>query len=329
MARSVAIIGAGQIGYAAAGAFANRGWDVTIYARSKPKWFRRGLHRFSAYRVGECTPPSADVVFDTIAFDDMDVARYDPSDVGRLIAISSASVYCDDAGRTLDEAQTNGWPDFGGAVTEDQATVPPGPATYSTRKVRMEDKARELFGDRATVFRPCAIYGAHSRHPREWWFIKRYLDGRPRIPLMDGGASRFQTTDADDIGYAGVLAAERALGGIFNIADEDSPSVLEIGVALSHSFQPLPEFVSAPGDGTVGRTPWSVGKPFMVSAKKLVKAGFEDQINYGAGVLPASGWLRELNPKDWRAAFPVLAGYPYDHFDYAAEDEFFEHRLNS
>ena len=31
-------------------------------------------------------------------------------------------------------------------------------------------------------------------------------------------------------------------------------------------------------------------------------------------------WLVEYNPADWRAAFPQLTVYPWDLFDYAAED---------
>ncbi len=326
MARSVAIIGAGQIGYAAAQAFCERGWDVTVHARSKPIWQNGVLCNFKRCVAGTKPAPSADAVVDTIAFDEDDVARYDPDYVGRYIAISSASVYCDAAGRTLDEARLNGWPEFSGAITEDQSTVLPGRATYSTRKIRMENKAGELFGDRTTILRPCAIYGEHSRHPREWWFVKRYLDGRARIPLIFDGASRFQTTNAEDIGYACVLVAEGNLGGVFNVADEDCPSVLEIGEVLSPNFEALPDFVPVSVDAGVGRTPWSVAKPFMVSGKKLVDAGFKDQVNYGAGVIAAAAWLEALNPTNWRTAFPQLAAYPWDLFDYEAEDRFFDER---
>ena len=335
---SVAIIGAGQIGHAAAMAFIDRGWNVTVYARTAPTWplgaskqgsglidktlkWRPFDAAFRPHDVSKDPAPNADVVLDTIAFDAADVERYDPDSIDRLIVISSSSVYCDDQGRTLDEAAQNGFPGFRGAVSEDQSTVAPGPDTYSTRKIRMEQRAAELFGNRATILRPCAIYGRWSRHPREWWFVKRLLDGRPQIPLIHGGQSQFQTTDVDDIAYFAVDAAEQSLGGVYNIADEGCPTVAEIGEILSDPFDDPPELVSLDGAGLVGRTPWSVAKPFIISNARLVATGYDMPSTYGSGVPTAALWLRELNPDDWRKAFPQLAAYPWDLFNYAAEDE--------
>ena len=42
-----------------------------------------------------------------------------------------------------------------------------------------------------TVLRPCAIHGLGSRHPREWWFVKRILDRRPDHTSGVWGTSRF------------------------------------------------------------------------------------------------------------------------------------------
>ncbi|MDN3645061.1 NAD-dependent epimerase/dehydratase family protein [Pontixanthobacter aestiaquae] len=340
---SVAIIGAGQIGYATAMAFIDRGWSVTVYARTAPSWplgtskLRRGLidkalkwrpfdAAFRQHDASENPAPNADLVLDTIAFDAADVERYDPNRVGRLIAISSASVYCDQKGRTLDEAAQNGFPEFGGAVSENQSTVAPGPETYSTRKIRMEQRAAKLFGDRATILRPCAIYGEWSRHPREWWFIKRLLDGRSQIPLIHGGLSQFQTTSVEDIAYFAVDAAEQSLGGVYNVADEGCPTVAEIGEILSDPFDNPPELVPLDGAGLVGRTPWSVAKPFSISNARMVAAGYDLPSTYGSGAPQAARWLRELNPADWQTAFPQLAAYPWDLFDYDTEDSFLKGR---
>lgn len=324
MARSVAIIGAGQIGYAAWHLFRDEGWDVRLLARSRPTWLSEEAAGFSSYTAGEDTAPEADIVLDTIAFDEADVARYQPDAVGRLIVVSSASVYCDGQGRTLDEAAQNGFPEFDGPITEDQSVIAPGPQTYSTRKVRMENAASEKFGDRATILRPCAIYGQHSRHPREWWFVKRMLDQRDRIPLIHGGLSQFQTTDANDIAMFAADAAENAIGGIYNIGDERSPTILDIGNAIALHFDHRPEFVTLDSDGLIGRTPWSVPKPFTVSSRKACEAGSYLQAQYNGAVALAILWLKELNPTDWRASFPQLAAYPWDLFDYEAEDRFFD-----
>ena len=324
MTRSVAIIGAGQIGFSAVAAFLGPDWDIRVCARNKPSWLP-GDFTFEHYELGKAPAPTADVVIDTIAYDEEDVARYDPGKVGRLIVISSASVYCDDAGRTLDEAAQNGFPEFNGPITESQQTIAPGPATYSTRKVRMENKATETFGDSATILRPCAIYGPFSRHPREWWFVKRMLDGRKRIPLAFGGDSQFHTTSAQTIGKFALAAAEFDLGGIFNLADNQAADVAQIGRAIAGELHSKCEFITfeGPPQGSVGRTPWSVPLPFIVSTEKAHATGWDDFTIY-PGQSGFLGWLEEIDPADWRSVFPQLAAYPWDLFDYEAEDRFFD-----
>ncbi len=321
MSKSVAIIGAGQIGFAAAKAFAQAGWKTTIHARSAPEWNVDDAP-FASYTLGEDSAPTADCIIDTIAFDAEDVARYDPQDVGRLIAISSASVYCDDNGRTLDEAAQNGFPEFAEPVSEANPTVAPGPDTYSTRKIRMEQRALEGFGERTTILRPCAIYGPWSRHPREWWFVKRLLDGRERIPLALRGSSRFQTTDVHAIGTLALHAAEQGLGGVYNVADADSPDVEAIGKTVIQALDKTVDIV--PIDGAeVGRTPWSVPRSFMIDGSKAQGVAGYRSPRYADAAGPAIEWLAKCDPDDWSEQFPQLASYPWDLFDYAAEHAFF------
>lgn len=324
MARSVAIVGAGQIGYAAWHHLGDEGHLATVHARSKPDWLAGFDDHFHSYELDKDPPPESEVVLDTIAFDAADVERYDPDRTGRLILVSSASVYCDAEGRTLDEAAQNGFPVFHGPITETQATVAAGPETYSTRKIRMEERALELFGDRATILRPCAIYGPHSRHPREWWFVKRMLDARRRIPLSCSGKSQFQTTGTDLIGDFVVAAAEIGLGGIYNLADATSPTVLEMGQTIARILAADVRFECFEGypEAMIGRTPWSVPRPFVIDGAKAAQDGGLARITYDMEAEGAVNWLRQSNPDDWRAAFPQLAGYPWDLFDYAGEDAY-------
>jgi nucleoside-diphosphate-sugar epimerase len=119
--------------------------------------------------------------------------------VGHFIVVSSASVYRDGLGRTLDEASQTGFPELPDPIPETHPTVDPGPATYSTRKVALERHLLDEATAPVTVLRPCAIYGIGSRHPREWWFVKRILDRRPAIPMAYRGASRFHTSSVANI----------------------------------------------------------------------------------------------------------------------------------
>lgn len=327
MLGTVAIVGAGQIGYAARRWLQQAGYNVRVLARTMPAWLDDRASDFTRYVASEDRAPKADVVLDTIAFDAGDISRYDPDQIGRLIVVSSASVYRDPAGRTLDEAARNGFPEFAGPVVEDHPTLEPGPDTYSTRKVRMERAAIARFGNRATVLRPCAIHGPHSRHPREWWFVKRMLDGRQAIPLAHGGRSRFQTTATGLIGEFVVMASRHALGGIYNIADADSPNVREIGAAIAHHLNRAPSFIPIEGDGgsrAAGRTPWSVPRPFVTSGAEAMRDGSLTRMNYFAGVESAVRWLEQAAPGDWRSTFPQLAAYPWELFDYEAEDALME-----
>lgn len=323
MSRSVAIVGAGQIGFAAATAFAEAGWDVRVLARSQPEWHFEGV-RFEPYVIGVSDAPIADAIIDTIALDDEDVRRYDPCTFGRLVVVSSASVYCDAEGWTLDEAAQNGFPNFVHAITESQATVTPGPETYSTRKMRMENAARDCFRERATILRPCAIHGPWSRHPREWWFVKRLLDGRRNIPLAHRGMAQFQTTAARLIGKAALSAVVKSMAGTFNLADDNSPTVHCIDLAIAEALGQKPNFVLFDCDstGAVGRTPWSIPAPMVVSGSKANETFDLTRLPYSFAVNRVVDWLADRNPPDWRQAFPQLAAYPWDLFDYEAEDRF-------
>lgn len=289
------------------------------------EWLERVPGDYRQYEHGKDDPPKADIVIDTIAYDAENVVHYDPHSIGRLIVISSASVYCDDQGRTLDEAAQNGFPEFERPIAEDQPTVAPGTASYSTRKVAMERAALGRFGERATVLRPCAIYGPFSRHPREYWFVKRMVDGRHHIPLALRGASQFQTTAATWIAEVALKTAELDAGGIYNIADAGSYDVREIGQSIALHLKASPQFVLAEDypPQSVGRTPWSVPKPFVVDGGKVEALLGYHGPDYSTRMFETVNWLVKLNPADWRAAFPQLAAYPWDLFDYEAEDRFF------
>ena len=325
---SVAIVGAGQIGHAAWCAFRASGQDVRVLARSLPTWLKDHETDFSSYVAGRDPIPAAAAVFDTIAFDAEDVARYDPAQIGRLVVVSSSSVYRDAKGRTLDEAVANGFPDFEGPIDESQPTVAPSGDTYSTRKVRMEQALQTRFGARATILRPAAVYGPFSRHPREWWFVKRLLDGRGNIPLALDGRSRFQTSSAESIGQAAVAAIRLDCGGIFNIADIASPTVLEIGETIAKIMDRPARFVPLEGipPDRVGSTPWSVPRPFVLDGSKARRELGLTETAYNVAAPDAVRWLADTAPRDWQAAFPQLAAYPWQLFDYAAEDAYLASR---
>ena len=293
MAKHALVLGGGQIGRACARSLRQGGWTVRIGARTAPAGVEGDvvlLDRSCPGALATALGAGADLLVDTIGFDvaDADQLLGVQGDVAHLLTISSASVYRDDAGRTLDDAAATGFPDLPVPMTEAQATVDPGPQTYSTRKIAMErrllDRARIL----ATVLRPCAVHGPGSRHAREWWFVKRLRDGRRRIPLAHAGRSRFQTTAAANIGALVLAAARSGAGGVYNAADPDAPDVAGIATAIMAALGMEADLVrlETGARSHVGRTPWSVPAPFVLSDAKSRSIGYEPVGRYAETVDP-------------------------------------------
>ncbi|WP_073973249.1 NAD(P)H-binding protein [Erythrobacter donghaensis] len=336
MSKAFILGGTGQIGLAVAERLLEDGWQVTLGSRGRqqlPSHITEigaklcRVDRSEFVELASAIDSGCDLLIDTVAFDAAHARQLlaVQHNVGQIIAISSASVYSDAQGRTLDEARQNGFPELPHRMTEEQSTVEPGPSTYSTRKVAMERALMEGAKCPVAVLRPGAIHGPFSAHPREWWFVKRLLDGRERIPLAYDGRSQFQTSATENIGALVSTLAGSRLGGIFNIGDPDAPTVLEIGKAIVAECAIDADLVLVDTQTyppRVGATPWSVPKPFTISDAKARSAGYRPVGSYRETVSRTCRWLMEHNPDNWRARFPQLALYPYDMFDYAAEDRF-------
>lgn len=324
MPRAVILGGTGQIGFAAARRLVTEGWDVTIASRHVtplPDGCRHEtVDSRDAGSLAAAVGPAADLLLSCVAFDSTDAQHLAEAGrkAGRIVAISSASVYRDAAGRTLDEAAECGFPNYPVPLTEQSMTLDPGPETYSTRKAAMEKTLLDRAPCPVTILRPCAIHGPRSKHAREWWFVKRVLDGRRTIPLAYHGRSRFQTTSADAIADAVVRAVAEELPMIANVSDADSPTVAEIGRTVMTIMETEAELVGLPDEPfppKFGATPWSLPRPMVCSAAATGRQ------TYAGSVTPAVKWLVDTIPSDgWPRFLPQLAAYPNDHFDYDIDD---------
>lgn len=279
------------------------------------------LDREAPGALGKAVGRGADAIIDTVAYDEGHARQLLAleADVGAFVVISSASVYRDAGGRTLDEASQNGFPELPVPIGEDQPTVEPGPATYSTRKVALERTLLDGAGRPVTILRPAAIHGLHSSHPREWWFVKRMRDGRPFIPLAYEGRSRFHTTAAADIAALAATALEKPGSRILNIADPDALTVAEIGSLIAARMGYTGRIVALTSDA-IGLSPWSIPWPFVLATQAAVALGYTPRTTYREAVGPISDWLSGQDVDAWEAAFAVLAAYPWPLFDYASED---------
>lgn len=327
MARAFILGATGQIGRSVGERLIAGGWDVAG-ASCGGAPVAPGVRAVAADRsvpgsLEAAIGDGADLLVDCIAFDASDAAQLVKlaGSVGRVCAISSAAVYCDAAGRNLIGASQTGFPDTPNPIPTTHMTVAPGDRTYATRKVAMEQTLLAGVPGRAAVLRPCAIHGPHSRSAREWWFIKRLLDGRRCIPLAYGGASRFQTTGVEHIADAVLAGLAPDAPSILNVADADAPSVGEIGLAIMATMEVEAELIGLSDQGyppRAGVTPWSVPRPFVLKTSPAYPPRHRYAETVGATV---ADLIDRMRTRDWRAELPQLAAYPWDLFDYAADDK--------
>lgn len=305
--------GTGQIGRALALELARGGWQVDAVVRTRPldptvlaqgvRPVQAGPNRAALVARGY------DAVIDTLAFTARDAMDLMAEPAGHVTVISTASVYSDALGRGL-ETPDLGFPSYPDPITEDQPLVPPGDG-YSASKVAME----QALSGRAAVLRPGAIHGIGARHPREWWFVKRALDGRVRVPVYDAGRSVFHTSSTLGIGTFARHVMERKITGFFNVVDPVAPSVVEIAEAVGHIMGHRFDLV----DHEIGQTPWSEENPVRVSTAKARATGWDGGPDYATCLPEYVAWMVG-HAVTWRDAFAVFQTYRHDPFDYAAED---------
>jgi nucleoside-diphosphate-sugar epimerase len=181
-----------------------------------------------------------------------------------------------------------------------------------------------------TILRPGAIYGPGDTASREWYFVKRVLDGRRVIVVSDG---RFHQVASENVAELVRLAAEKPGTRVVNAGDEQAHSVTEIARAIAKSMRHEWREVCLPGApiGSVGDSPWSTPVPFVLDTSLAhAELGYTDAVSYEDAIGDTCGWLREATAnRDWRGVLPVAAGHYGSLFDYRAEDEFLATRKAS
>ena len=336
MTRAVVIGATGQIGRVAVGALARDGWEVTAVSRgggrdtSWPEEVRvAAADRADDAALAAAVGDGCDVLVDMVAYGPEHARQLAglAGRVGSAVVISSLSVYEDDKGRNFDtQGEPDGFPEYPVPVTEDQRTIRPSEASYSTRKAGLE---RELLAvaDQlpTTLLRAGAIHGPYCRSPRELYFVKRNLDGRRRRVLAYGGASRFHPASVHNIAELIRLAAARPGARVLNAVDPEAPTVTEIAGAIDAVMGVEVEDVLVDGPPpapTVGDTPWSTPVPVVCDMSAAERElGYRPVVTYAESLPETVAWIDgQLAGRDWREAYPKMFETYGDLFDYAAED---------
>lgn len=343
--RTAMIIGGtGQIGSAAARRLALDGWSVLVAHRGQhPGDADLAELDVTSIRLDRDDTEALldqarghDLVLDTVAYEPRHGEQLAQlaGEVGSLVVISTGSVYVDADGRYLDVVTgPDDFPQFPVPLRETDATVHNEERTYSPLKAALERTLLAAEGLPVSILRPGAIHGPFSPALREWFFIKRALDGRDQVVLSDGGTNRFSTSSTVNIAELVALCAAHPGRRVLNAVDRDDSSVAEIAQTVFQALDRDVEIVTFPGppvDG-VGSTPWTVAHPLLLSmAAATVELDYRQPVTYAEAIASTIDWtVREVEAAErrqegWEAVFPSLVERTRTDrwFDYAAEDAF-------
>ncbi|MFG3257622.1 NAD-dependent epimerase/dehydratase family protein [Streptomyces sp. NPDC048172] len=341
------VLGAtGQIGRAAVRALTADGWEVTAAARgaaqdgSWPDGVRAvALDRDEDGALAAAVGEDHALLVDTWTMTPAHTRQLTglAGRVASAVVLSSGAVYEDGRGRSfMTQDEPDGFPRYPVPIPETQRTLPPGDRDYGSRKALMERDLLAL-GARlpVTLLRAGAVHGRHDRMPRELWFVKRWLDGRPVRILAYGGRSRFHTAHVDNLAELVRLAARRPGSRALNAADPEALPVARIAELMDTVLGGEAETVlldgAPPEDApTVGATPWSLPEPVvfdMTAAER--ELGYRPVTSYEESLPETVEWVAaRVRGRDWREVYPQLAQVEgYGMFDYEAEDRWLaEHR---
>jgi nucleoside-diphosphate-sugar epimerase len=332
----VVIGGRGQSGRAIGQRLVADGWEVIATSAGdlpRPeatpgiRWSL--LARDEGVGLADVVPSGTDVVIDITCFTPAHVGQLLAvgDRVGSAIVISTLSVYSDQEGRSLDEAEDEAsFPEWPVPLPEDWPTVPPGDGGYSERKAAVEQGLRERAPWPVTIVRPGAIHGPYSHHLREWYFVKRALDRRRQVVLPFNGASVFQPTATVNLAELVALAARTPGDRTLNCGDLRPPSVAEISAIVDDltGWSTERVLVDGPEPGpTVGNHPWAVPRPVIADMRRAEsELGYQQRATYAEALAETIPWVLDAcSGRDWRDVLTTLAHYP-DLFDYDAEDAF-------
>ena len=330
MARRAFLLGgSGQTGRALIPRLQQRGWEIVVASRGE-RGVPAGVEHVTVDRGAEgaleaAVGEGADVLVDFAAFEpehaEQLLALRDR--VGSLVVLSSAAVYFRE-----DEADFARLPV---PIAERTETVPPGPGGYATKKRAIELALLEQDALPATLIRAGAIHGPWSTWAREWYFVKRVVDGRRAIVLAYRGRSRFHPVSVHNLAELIWLAVERPGRRILNAGDPEPPTVVEIARAIAANLEhDWAEVLIDEPVGNVGETVWSTPHPVVLDMTEAeFELGYRPVTTYAQALPETVAWLVEATrDRDWREVLPTTAEIMERSFDYAAEDELIS-RLSS
>jgi nucleoside-diphosphate-sugar epimerase len=200
-----------------------------------------------------------------------------------------------------------------------------------------EEEIFELAADTGlalTHIRYPYLYGPRQLAPREWSIIRRILDGRRAIPVVDGGLSRESKAYSGNAAHAVLLAvdAPESAGRVYHICDDVTPTDGERAHAIARAMGVEIDLVNYPREASQPAWFWFAGRTLGVSeadfpmtdhfvldtTRAKAELGYYDAFTFEDSI---------QRTVDWYVSNPISPGSDVaaklgDTFDYEAEDRF-------
>ncbi|MFI8221420.1 NAD-dependent epimerase/dehydratase family protein [Streptomyces sp. NPDC085932] len=334
MSRTAVILGGtGQIGLAVKRRLMVEGWNVALAHRGNRSEFTGGgvkeiiIDRHDPQGVAKAVGGGADVVVDVVGYsrEDAEYLLAASSDIGSIIAISTAAVYVDSQGRQFNgSVKPEEFPDFPDLISEDQPTVSAGGEGYAEGKVAYEQNLLDHSRCPISVLRLGAVSGPYSDHAREWFYVKRLLDGRRIFAHHRKGSSVFHTTSVENIAALVMQAAAFRSSMIYNCADPEPLTEKQIAAAVAAAMGIQVSQVDVPDEEPAEgcRSPWFIPGRLALDTQRAEALGYRAVTTYERAVRSVVDWLvQSIDRDEWQRELPVLAGYPFALFDYETENK--------
>ncbi len=207
------------------------------------------------------------------------------------------------------------------------ALVGDGESFTKLRRIRETEEAVMDHHPDAIHLRYPQLYGPRQILPREWPYVRRALDRRPFMVVPDGGLTIKSQAWVANAAHATLLACDgpdQALGGIYNVADEQALSIAQIAEIVADELGHRWDIVGIPADLAPCTRPlltsWSSSHRVLDIEPTRRDLGYRDVMAAPDAWRAATRWLAE---------HPLEAGGPterrlQDPFDYEAEDRLVE-----
>ncbi len=294
------------------------GHQVTLFNRGQypvPEWFA-GVQVIKGDRnnpadLEQLRGQRYDAVIDMVLYDGKQAAQLIEAlhgQVGQYLMISTGSVY----------KMTTAPAPF---RETDQVEDNPENA-YGYNKAQAEQVLLKAWHDSkfpATILRLPSVYGPYDYQAREWYFIKRLLDGRRRFLLPDGGMGVFHREYAGNIADQLIFLMQKpeSIGEIYNSGHHHFQTCRALVEMAAKQLGVEVELCSLPQ----GSMPWSIvlSPPlcYYQTTDKLEALGYREQVDLAGGWLETVNFYRQNPITDWM----FQQRSTVDLFDYKQEDK--------